>query len=206
MKSTLKSLAVALALCVTANAGGKGIEKAQSNVEPIAAANTSNGFYLGAGAGKTEINDDTTSEKWESTMLTLLAGYRFNPFLSVEGRYGYGFDTDYDKGITLGTYNGVPLDNDISSWGVYLKPAYPVGDFSLYALLGYGGIEISDLRGGDAYADGFQWGVGASYAMTNRLSLFVDYLVLYDDTGFDYVGTQDSWDANNWTFGFTYSF
>ena len=49
--------------------------------------------------------------------------------------------------------------------------------------------------------DGFQWGLGASYDVTNNVAIFVDYVSLYDDTN---LGEEITIDTVN--FGATYTF
>jgi opacity protein-like surface antigen len=83
---------------------------------------------------------------------------------------------------------------------------YPIGDFSVYALLGYGGVSLSNLENGDAYESGFQWGLGAGYAFTENISVFADYVKLYDDTGFDYRAQNANVDSDTWTIGLSYKF
>ena len=134
----------------------------------------------------------------------LQAGYQYNEYIALEGRYSFGFNTDYDSGLTgnfIRDYNG-----DVSNWGIYIKPMYPIGDFNIYALLGYGGVILDDLVLGDAYEDGFQWGLGADYAINENFSVFVDYISLYDDRGFDYRAQLDDIDADTWTLGVSYRF
>lgn len=159
-------------------------------------------FYLGIGIGDTTLNDDTTSEEFDSTTLMLQAGYQYNAYIALEGRYSFGFSTDYDQGTTNGIADG--YNGDISSWGIYVKPMYPIGDFNVYVLLGYGGVMLDDILGGDAYESGFQWGLGINYAMSEQISVFVDYVSLYDDTGFDYAARLDSINSDTWTFGLSY--
>ena len=161
-------------------------------------------FYMGLGFGEAQINDDDTSEEFTSTTMMLQAGYIYNDYVALEGRATFGFDSDYSPGTTnshSNDYNG-----DISNWGLYVKPMYPIGDFGLYMLLGYGGVMLEDIAGGDAYESGFQWGLGASYAFTEQVSGFVDYVSLYDDTGFDYRARLDDVDSDTWTFGVSYRF
>ena len=98
--------------------------------------------------------------------------------------------------------------DDIDAWGIYLKPMLPVGEnFNVYALLGYGSVEVGGMD-----ESGFQWGAGASYGMSENLSLFVDYVSLYDDTyidswtdRYDYV---ENWDYSIYSInvGLTYKF
>ena len=161
-------------------------------------------FYLGIGIGTASVNDDDTSEEFEATTLMLQAGYQYNDYIALEGRYTFGLDMDYSPGNTNSSSGD--YDGDFSSWGLYVKPMYPIGNFSLYALLGYGGVMLDNLAGGDAYESAFQWGLGASYAMSDNYSVFVDYVSLYDDTGFDYRARLDDIDSDTWTFGVSYRF
>jgi opacity protein-like surface antigen len=204
MKKIILSFVSAVALSGFAVGGGDIVPV--ETVQPTSVSIESSTFYVGLGLGQADVNDNTSGENWNSNTFVLQVGYVFNPYVAMEGRYSIGFNMDYDKGNTLGTFNGQSLDNDFSSWGIYVKPMYPVGDFNVYALLGYGGEMLSDLRGGDAYEDGFQWGLGVSYNVTENWSVFVDYVSLYDDTGFDYVGMADSWDSDTWTIGVSYKF
>jgi len=202
MKKTTLSIVSILALSGVAYAGGDIVP-----VEPIVETPVlmkQSPFYLGLGIGSAEVNDDFSSEEFSSTTLMLQAGYQYNPYIAVEGRYTFGLDTDYDPGNTGALSSD--YDGDFSSWGLYVKPMYPIGDFSLYALLGYGGIMLDDLAGGDAYESGFQWGLGADYAINENFSVFLDYVTLYDDTGFDYRAQLDDVDADTWTLGVSYRF
>ena len=186
-----------------------GVSYAGGDIEPVEVPVVTpvidnSAFYLGIGIGDATVNNDTTSEEFSSTMIMLQAGYQYNEYVAVEGRYSFGLSTDYDMGTTYGFPGG--YDGDISSWGLYVKPMYPIGDFSIYALLGYGGVMLSEINGGDAYESGFQWGLGAGYAISDNISVFVDYVSLYDDTGFDYSAQLDDIDSDTWTFGMSYKF
>lgn len=161
-------------------------------------------FYLGLGVGQAKVNNDYSSEEFTSTTLMLQAGYQFNDYVALEGRYTFGFNTDYDPGNTNSLSSA--YEGDMSNWGIYVKPMYPIGDFTLYALLGYGGVMLDDLVTGDAYEAGFQWGLGAGYALNENYTIFVDYVSLYDDTGFDYRAKLDDIDSDTWTFGVSYRF
>ena len=65
---------------------------------------------------------------------------------------------------------------------------------------------MDDLEGGDAYEDGFQWGLGAQYTVTESILVFIDYVQLYDDTGFDYRAQTDDLNADTWAVGISYRF
>ena len=203
MKKSILSLVSILALSGLSYAGGD-IALVE---EPVIAAPViidNSAFSLGLGFGKAYVNDDYTAEEISSNTVMLQAGYQYNEYIAVEGRYTFGFNTDYDPGTTGNSPDD--YDDDFSSWGIYVKPMYPIGDFSIYALLGYGGVMLENLEQGDAYESGFQWGLGASYAFTGQISGFVDYVSLYDDTGFDYRAQLRNVDSDTWTLGVSYKF
>ncbi|UPT77358.1 porin family protein [Sulfurovum sp. XGS-02] len=203
MKKSIVSLVSIMALSGMAYAGGDMTKVVEPVVEiPEVEVNP---FYAGFGLGEVSVNNDTTDEEISSTTLMIQAGYQVNEYLAFEGRYSFGLgDSDYDAGNLTNVANA--YDGDVSTWGVYVKPMYPIGEFSLYALLGYGEVMLDDLAGGDAVEGGFQWGVGASYAFTEEISIFADYVSLYDDTGFGYRAQTSDVDADAWTVGLSYNF
>jgi opacity protein-like surface antigen len=168
--------------------------------EPVV---TDSGFYLGLAYSYMELTSTVQEDDgwFDDDVLTLAdedlntgmlqVGYKFNPYIAVEGRYWFGGND------TIGTVNdayGIPrqVDYDVDTWAIYVKPMYPVTDaFDIYALLGYAdnGYELSAITSGgheeefdlDTDIDGFSWGIGAAYSFNENFSIFVDYTVLYDD-------------------------
>ena len=58
--------------------------------------------------------------------------------------------------------------------------------------------------------DGFSWGLGASYAFTDNVAIFVDYVSIYNDSE-DWVTANGSTgytdnEIDTWNFGVTYQF
>jgi opacity protein-like surface antigen len=203
MKKSILSLVSIMALSGFSYAGGD-MGKVVEPVIEIPEVEESP-FYVGVGLGDISINDDTTNEEISATTWVFQAGYQVNDYLALEGRYSLNFGSvDYDGGTLSGMSTG--FDGEIYTWGVYAKPMYPIGDFSLYGLLGYGGVMLEDLAGGDAEENGFHWGLGASYAFKENISVFADYVALYDDTGFDYRARLDDINADTWTVGLTFKF
>jgi len=200
LKNIILSLVSILALSGVLYAGG--------DIEPIEEVFVpdvdNSAFYIGLGFGSASVNDNFTSEEISNNTVMLQAGYQYNEYVAVEGRYIFGFSTDYDPGTTGNSPDD--YDGDFSSWGLYVKPMYPIGDFTLYALLGYGGVMLDSLVLGDAYESGFQWGLGAGYTFTDNISVFVDYVSLYDDTGFDYRAEDREIDSDTWTIDVSYKF
>jgi len=203
MKKRIVSFVSLMALSGLAYAGGDVAPIEEPVIVPVVVDDSA--FYVGIGFGQAAINDDTTDEEIKSTMLMLQAGYQYNAYVALEGRISFGLNTDYYPGYTTNT--GGEYDSDISSWGIYVKPMYPVTDaFDIYALLGYGGTQLGNLESGDAYESGFHWGLGAQYAITENILIFADYVKLYDDTGFDYRAQLDDVNADAWTAGLSYKF
>jgi opacity protein-like surface antigen len=104
-------------------------------------------------------------------------GYEFNKYFAVEGRISKSFyEEDYA---------------DVTTYSLFLKPQYPVtNDMKVYALLGYGLVQVDGESSGNGAAtpgtnildeSGFQWGLGLSYALSNDLDMFVDYTSLMLD-------------------------
>ena len=204
MKKITLSIVSIVALSGCLMAGGDVTPIEEPVVEPVVVDNSA--FYVGLGFGQAAINDDQTAEEITSTMLMLQAGYQYNAYVALEGRVSFGFNTDYEPGNT-GNASG-DYEDDISSWGIYVKPMYPVTDaFDVYALLGYGGVQLGNLESGDAYESGFQWGLGAQYEVMENILIFADYVRLYDDdVGFDYRAQLEDVDADEWTVGLSYKF
>ena len=203
MRNSILSLVSILALSGTSYAGGD-IAPVEPVVEAPIVIIDHSAFYLGLGFGQSAVNDDMTDEEITNNTVMLQAGYQYNEYVALEGRYTFGFNTDYDPGKTGNMSSD--YDGDFSSWGLYVKPMYPIGDFTVYGLLGYGGIMLDNLEQGDAYESGFQWGLGASYAFTDTVSVFADYISLYDDTGFDYRAKLNDVNSDTWTIGLSYKF
>jgi len=203
MKKSILSLVSIMALSSLSYAGGDMMKVVEPVVEIPEIEERA--FYLGVGLGDIAVNDDTTKEEISATTWVFQAGYQVNDYLALEGRYSMNIGSvDYDAGTLTGVSTG--FDGEIYTWGVYVKPMYPIGDFSLYGLLGYGGVMLEDLAGGDAEENGFHWGLGASYEFKENISVFVDYVSLYDDKGFDYRAQQDDINSDTWTVGLSFKF
>ena len=141
-------------------------------------------FYAGLGYSYMNLDPDNNSEA-DGDAVLLLAGYNFNQYIGVEGRY---------SGLT----------DCLENTAIYLKPMYPMGGITLYGLLGYGQVDYD--HGVSLSESGFQWGLGASYEVVENIGVFVDYTNLYDDTGFDGALPNQDVLADSINVGFTYTF
>ena len=113
----------------------------------------------------------------ETTGVTGIVGYDFNEYIAMEGRISKSFfSEDYA---------------DVTTYSLFLKPQYPVTEeLKVYGLIGFGGVKVEGTDGDTPAADpgstilddtSFQWGFGASYAVTENFSVFADYTSLADD-------------------------
>jgi len=192
MKNIVLSAVAVLAMSSFAVAGGDIAPVEEPVVVVEEPAVTDAGFYLGLGYGWQALvisninneDEEYLDENFGSIMID--AGYKFNSYVAVEGRYWFGLSSSN----TLGWRNDIPSDVTIDSWGIYVKPMYPVSDaFDIYALLGYGSADVTyELDSGAEITsddvDGFSWGIGAEYSFSDNVSMYIDYTqILLDKEG-----------------------
>jgi len=214
MKKLTLSLTTILAMSTFAVAGGD-IAPVEPVVETpmVMEAPVNTGFYLGLAYGYEKLTiersvggNNLLNEKFGSIMLD--AGYKFNQYVAVEGRYWSGINSNND----LSWRTGLPSDVTVDAWGIYVKPMFPVTNaMNIYGLVGYGSADASykpnnNISITSDNTDGFSWGIGADYAITNNWSVFVDYTSVIDgESGnLDRIDTDDSLNVVN--FGVNYLF
>lgn len=188
-------------------------------VEPIVAIppveQDNSSFYLGLAMASVSARDagismdifNVTAGQDRLGNVSLLAGYNYNQYIGVEGRYT----------TSLTNEDMVVMDG----WSLFVKPQYPVSEkFSVYGLLGFGGITLDNehtpgvvvhngvpvLENTDVDDNGFQWGLGLSYVVTENIDVFFDYTSLANDMdGVFYTGASQA-DVDAFTLGLTYKF
>ena len=187
-------ICVGSVLCMAsmAYAGSKELCRATSPVVSIAVPKSASkvtgsddfGFYVGLGLGWMRLKDNFTREFFKTYPVGLLVGYRINRYISLEARYIRDVrKVRYQRGITSNpNYDDYPTI--FSNKGIYLKPSYRWGGVEGYALLGYGELFFSNIKGAKRYESSLQWGGGLSYNVADHFELFADYTRLYDGKGF----------------------
>jgi len=168
MKKIIFSLAAVATLSSTAFAGKSVVpaplpplpvpeKPAQQEVLPPL------GLYIGGGLtyAKSECQcDDITTgngiknghSEGKTYGVNLKAGYDFNEYIGIEGKYLYTPWGDKEK--------------TLKHYGLYVKPNMPLTEnIDAYALLGYGKTECETLD--DSYK-GFAWGIGTEYTIGNK--------------------------------------
>jgi len=129
--------------------------------------NSNSGMYIGLGGAiaKYDTNCNCSTEGKSGTDKTAgvvaKVGYDINRYIGIEAR---GIQTSLQE-------NG----GKVIHYGAYIKPMLPIGDKTrAYALVGYGKSKTSGhLR--KTNIDGFAWGLGMDYKVTESVSAFVDY-------------------------------
>ncbi|SFV49790.1 putative outer membrane protein A [hydrothermal vent metagenome] len=205
------SLAVSFLILGKLSFAGGDIAPAKEPIAVVPVVEDS-GIYLGIGASSMSLDNDLNSEEFSAKGIMIQAGYQFNQYIAIEGRYTINVgNLEYDHGTTNNPdYSDYPAD--FTNLALYLKPMYSLENFSIYGLLGYGEVTLTDLPhpnnpGSVERAErGFQWGLGASYKFMNNLSIFIDYTRVYDDKGFDYRAQDADITSDLWTLGVSYRF
>ncbi len=207
MKSVFSARLLFCMLAASPAFGGGDMAPVEVLPVPIPVAEKSP-FYIGVAASDMRLANSDTDEEFSATAVTLQTGYIYNEYLSIEARYSQNAsDVKYDNGTTaFADTDNYPTD--FINVGIYLKPAYTIDDMTLYALLGYGEVSLTNIPDGDVDRgeDGFQWGVGFSYAIDRSWSIFADYMSLYSGEGFDHLATANDHDATLVSVGISYRF
>lgn len=202
MKKITTSTVALLLLSTFAMAGGDiaATQEPEVTVPMMVEESSPTNFYAGLGYSYMTMNDDTAGIDITGNAITVLVGYNFYRHLAIEGRYTTTLgDLNVDNGRT-----DVDESWDMSNVALYLKPKYTMDKFTLYGLLGYGQVTLDD---GTSYSDdGFQWGVGAHFAATDKIDVFVDYTRLYDDDGFDTLTVNNDISVDSINIGVNYNF
>jgi len=202
MKKNIVALSVLAAISTSLFAGGNVAVIAPVVEEPIVVDNSS--FYVGLGLSAVFARDAAVSLDFSTAPgqdrlgnVTFQAGYNFNEYVAVEGRYTTSFTHE--------------TNIEMDGWSLFVKPQYPVTeDFNIYALLGFGGVNLDSVTTKIVDVDdtSFQWGLGASYDITENIDIFADYTNLANDMdGYFYTSTdQTQVDVDTFNVGLTYKF
>ena len=139
--------------------------------------------------------------------ITLFAGYNFNQYIAVEGRFSKTIG-DLSLDLSSGGFNnGVDFGGEMSNIALYAKPMYTSGKVTIYGLLGLGQITLKDDSfSEDDSENSFQWGLGLSFKGGEHLNIYIDYTRFYEDTvGYDDASEID-FIIDSFNFGLAYKF
>ncbi len=206
MTKTILAVAASTLIATGLMAGG--------DIAPIAVVEApvedNSNFYIGGGYSyiDTKANVfglDNAKFKGNNDGFMLQAGYNFNEYVAVEGRYTYGTNSDYD-GKVFDVKIDKARDVNTESFALYVKPQYPVTEkIGVYALVGVASLKYSlddSILDRDTDTEwGFAYGLGAKYSATDSIDVFVDATSIYDVS----MG-QDDIDTYAVNVGLTYNF
>lgn len=184
MKKITFSIVALMALSTNVMAGGDVVP-----VAPVVIDDGKDAYGLYVGVGYTHLSHDrdlknlSESVELDYPAIMINLGYKFNPYIAVEGRYNGSIgDNDIDD---------YTQNSDITVWSFFVKPMYPIAsEMDIYGLLGYSLTDASNESKNTSVDEGaFSWGAGASYAITEDFSLYGEYTQFYNDNlhGFDHV-------------------
>lgn len=155
---------------------------------PVIAETDAGGFYIGAGVGQFNIEEDDfeglTADDFDSddTSLKLFGGWRFNPFIGVELAYiDFGGPEDT---INVG---GIDIDTEveISGFAPYLVGTVPLGIFELFAKVGYYfydvDVSVSALGGSGSDSESDEdlvYGAGFGLVLFDHLNARLEYEII----------------------------
>lgn len=114
-------------------------------------------------------------------------GYRFNPYIGVEGEAALGISDDTVSGVD------VEMKHEIGVFGVVNAPVSE--QVSLFARVGYTGASF-DTSLGELETDGFAYGVGGQFNVTDKDGIRLDW------TRHDH----DDVEADVWSIGYSRRF
>jgi len=163
------------------------------------------GGYFGIGYGWMQMTDRYTDEFFRTFPPMVVLGYQLNDTFALEGRYTRSTKVQYEGGKTFNPDRD-DFPTVFSNVGLYLKGSYPIQNVSLYALLGYGQIRLTDIKGSDRTQRSVQWGGGIEYRINSRLGVFADAIRLYSDKGFGGRAQERTVNVTTIMTGVTYAF
>lgn len=114
-------------------------------------------------------------------------GYKFNPYVGVEGEAAFGVSGDTTAGVD------VDLKHEVGAYVIGFAPITPKAD--LFARVGYSSTSF-DTSLGDVDGDGVAYGVGGQYHFTDKDGVRLDW------TRHDY----DAGNADVWAIAYTRKF
>ena len=146
---------------------------------PVVLTNDWSGFYIGGqyGGGTVELDNGTATTDLDMTNYGVQAGYLYDL-----GSFVVGGEASYNV-LDIDTLGD---DNSVTRVGVIA--GYDAGRFMPYLAGGYASLDV-DSTALTAQDNGYYYGVGATYAVTDSINVGVEYLDHqfddFDDSGID---------------------
>ena len=150
---------------------------------PAHAEENDSGLYLGAGAGRFNVEIDDAEDVTDTvggfdaddTTFKAFAGWRFNPYFGVELDY-------MDLGNPEDRIDNRRVNADVNGIAPYVVGTLPIGPFELFAKAGYlfydVKIDVDDLDVVDDNNEDFVYGGGLGITLFEHLHARLEYEVI----------------------------
>ncbi|WP_025819864.1 outer membrane beta-barrel protein [Shewanella marina] len=154
-----------------------------------------NRFTLGASVGMWTYEEQDVPD-FKPYSFEVSGAYSINQFFDIYANAGLGVHSDSKslQGIADASFK---VNHYL---GIYLKPHIDFNAFSVYALAGYAStsMEAEVLNQKEEVTDnGFAYGFGGSYALTESSSINVEWRQQVD---------EDAYELSGFTLGYSYTF
>ncbi|NWL78730.1 cell envelope biogenesis protein OmpA [Pseudomonas taiwanensis] len=145
---------------------GKQLAAALLTFSSLSAFADDRGLYLGGGVTRVEIDERTIGD--DDNSYKAYVGYRFNPYLAVEGAW-----------VDLGSFEGERADFDGHSLQAAAHFGVPVGDrVRLFASAGVHAWEADDDSAGDSSDLDLTYGLGVEVDVFRNVGVRLEQEVL----------------------------
>ncbi len=205
MKRLNCAVAVLAASTTLAQAGGPVVVAVEPT--PVVSAQVAlydwSGPYVGIGYGRTS-GDLSYNPGFAYSLNNGSAGSIFAGYLVQNGSLVYGGELAYSRGND--TYaEGYPLENVDQMIDLKGRLGYAANNALFYGVLGYSSIKYKEVLGGYR-TNGINYGLGVDYAVSNRVTIGIEYLVRNTDGSSQNLGQTANLDVNTVTLRLGYSF
>tara|TARA_R110001583_G_scaffold97545_1_gene242401 strand:- start:771 stop:1382 length:612 start_codon:yes stop_codon:yes gene_type:complete len=187
-------------------------------ISPILATEN-NSWYIG-GLYTAQDLSGLSPDSHDFNTAGIIGGYQYNEYISFETRLSKGVSgSEFNFGFRGGELDDSTSDIDYQG-SILIKASYPVTDtFNFYATAGYSKTKIDQKNviaildsdfialGSNTYnvsfsENGFTYGLGLNYKVSDKFIIFTDYQILPDwEPSFTH---SENW--NNINIGFNYAF
>jgi len=169
MKHIIAFFGIMAVMVSTAVAGGD-----IAPVEPVV--EQPKNFYVGGALTASQVYDQGDSH-WFNDTASAETGYG----LGVQAGYVFFRTGDFSSAVEVRANRTFwsfadDVDGEVTSYGAFVKPEYSFGDYGVYGLVGYGQTRLTGT-GFKQTENGFAYGGGVEYALTESFAVFVDYVV-----------------------------
>jgi OOP family OmpA-OmpF porin len=151
------------------------------------------GFYIGAGLGQFDVKIDDLEGVGDvledldadDSAWKIIAGWRFNPFISIEADY---IDLGAPNGNFDASGSSGQYELDLAGFGAYVVGTLPIGIFEASAKLGYYFHDIDvhvdfdnigpnngDVLDSEESGEALTYGIGAGVTLFERLNAKIEY-------------------------------